>query len=201
MMADKVYNLLIMPSQTIALKNEVVNILHCQGYVIENNTFRLPNIDRQKKRGIHIVSRAERINENIKFIESFGQESERYMLNSSDIDVLKIRPTLKEVKCNSIYGNLFRWWNLAWWSLPYEKSYGRQMRFIVWDDYHNAPIGLIGLQSPLLSWSVRDNHLGISKDKRDFWVNQSMSAQRLGALPPYNKFFRGKTCCFTYDLQ
>ena len=29
------------------------------------------------------------------------------MLNSSDIDVLKIRPTLKEVKCNSIYGNLF----------------------------------------------------------------------------------------------
>lgn len=181
-----------MPSQTIALKNEVVNILHCQGYVIENNTFRLPNIDRQKKRGIHIVSRAERINENIKFIESFGQESERYMLNSSDIDVLKIRPTLKEVKCNSIYGNLFRWWNLAWWSLPYEKSYGRQMRFIVWDDYHNAPIGLIGLQSPLLSWSVRDNHLGISKDKRDFWVNQSMSAQRLGALPPYNKFLGGK---------
>ena len=114
------------------------------------------------------------------------------MLNDTQLDVSKIRPKLIEVKTGTIHAELFRWWNLTWWSLPYERSYGRQMRFVVWDEYHNAPIGLIGLQSPILSWNVRDHHLGITPEKRDFWVNQSMNAQRLGALPPYNKFLGGK---------
>jgi hypothetical protein len=66
------------------------------------------------------------------------------------------------------------------------------MRFVIWDKFHNAPIGLIGLQSPILSWSVRDKKLGINFEERDYWVNQSMSAQRLGALPPYNYLLGGK---------
>ena len=84
------------------------------------------------------------------------------------------------------------WWNLTWWSLPYEKAYGRQMRFLVWDDYHDAPMGLIGLQSAILRWNVRDIYLNIPAKNRDFLINQSMNAQRLGALPPYNKFLCGK---------
>ena len=66
------------------------------------------------------------------------------------------------------------------------------MRFIVWDKYHNAPIGLIGLQSPILNWGPRDKYLGITPEKRDYWVNQSLSAQRIGALPPYNDILGGK---------
>jgi hypothetical protein len=66
------------------------------------------------------------------------------------------------------------------------------MRFIVWDKYHDAPIGLIGLQSPILSWGPRDKHLGIKTKERDYWVNQSLNAQRIGALPPYNDILGGK---------
>jgi hypothetical protein len=66
------------------------------------------------------------------------------------------------------------------------------MRFVVWDKYHEAPIGLIGLQSPILSWAPRDKYLGIEPDERDYWVNQSLSAQRIGALPPYNDVLGGK---------
>lgn len=62
----------------------------------------------------------------------------------------------------------------------------------MWDKYHDSPIGLIGLQSPILSWNVRDKYLSIDVEQRDYWVNQSLSAQRLGALPPYNKFLGGK---------
>src|SRR5262249_49017766 len=66
------------------------------------------------------------------------------------------------------------------------------MGLVVWDRCHNAPVGLIGLQTPTLVWSVRDKKLGIAFDERDYWVNQSMSAQRLGALPPYNYLLGGK---------
>ena len=96
------------------------------------------------------------------------------------------------VQHDTVWEILFKWWNLTWWSLPYERSYGRQLRFIVWDKYHKAVIGLIGLQSPILSWSVRDKYLGIVPVRRDYWVNQSLNAQRLGALPPYNTILGGK---------
>jgi len=82
---------------------------------------------------------------------------EKYIINGSSLDVSKIAPELIEVESGSNEENFFRWWNIVWWSLPYEHAYGRQMRFIIWDKYHNAPIGLIGLQSPILSWKARDN--------------------------------------------
>ena len=180
-------------SQTAeTLKSEVENILRRQGYTVQDGSFFLSRVDRDEKRAVHTISRAERITEHIKFIESFFPKAKEFMLNDTQLDVSKIKPKLIEVKTGTIHAELFRWWNLTWWSLPYERSYGRQMRFVVWDEYHNAPIGLIGLQSPILSWNVRDRHLGITPEKRDFWVNQSMNAQRLGALPPYNKFLGGK---------
>lgn len=178
-------------SNTEDLKNKVIKHLEFQGFLFKNNEFILDNLE-DNKRIVHATSRAERIVKSLSFIESRRKLVEDYLLDSKDINPLKIRPRIIEVKPNTIYADIFRWWNLVWWSLPFEKSYGRQMRFIVWDDYHDAPIGLIGLQSPILSWGVRDNHLGISAKDRDFWVNQSMSAQRIGALPPYNNFLGGK---------
>lgn len=79
-----------------------------------------------------------------------------------------------------------------WWSIPYQHPYGRQMRFLVWDTYHDLPFGLINLQSPILKMSVRDKSLGIPDKEVDLWVNKSMNAQRVGALPPYNELIGGK---------
>jgi uncharacterized protein DUF4338 len=127
-----------------------------------------------------------------KFIVKSTPVIEKYLIDGKNIDIDKIDPQIIEVREGTLYETIFKWWNLVWWSLPYERAYGRQMRFVVWDRYHDAPIGLIGLQSPILSWSVRDKKLGIAVDERDYWVNQSMSAQRLGALPPYNYLLGGK---------
>ncbi|MFN3467742.1 MAG: Druantia anti-phage system protein DruA, partial [Candidatus Brocadiales bacterium] len=74
---------------------------------------------------------------------------------------------MREVKPDSFEEILFRWWNLVWWSIPYQHPYGRQMRFLLWDTTHNAPFGLIGLQSPVLKMAVRDNSLGISRNELD----------------------------------
>ena len=176
------------------LKKKIVDTLRLQGFIFENDDreFYIPVSDKSIVKDVHTISRSERIAEHINFIENYTTKAQQFMLDSSELEVAKISPRLVTVQPGSKYEKLFLWWNLTWWSLPYEKAYGRQVRFIVWDDYHNAPIGLIGLQSPILCWNVRDKYLGITRDMRDYWINQSMNAQRLGALPPYNKFLGGK---------
>ena len=175
-----------------SLQSDIQKTLLIQGYEAENGWIRASDISNEGKRKLHKLSRIEKMQQHVGFIKSFRPTASEYIRNSDEIDVAKIKPTLREIKSGTKDGNIFLWWNLVWWSLPYSKSYGRQMRFLVWDEYHDCPIGLFGLQSPILSWSARDKHLNIEYEQRDYWVNQSLSAQRLGALPPYNKFLGGK---------
>lgn len=147
---------------------------------------------REQARDIHSMARTERLQEHKPFLLRNLPTVRQYMIDGKEIDAKKIHPVLKPVIAESEEEMIFRWWNLTWWSLPYERAYGRQMRYIVWDEHHNAPMGLIGLQSPILRWKARDEHLRISPENRDYWINQSLSAQRLGALPPYNYLLGGK---------
>ncbi len=180
----------------IKIKRELTKVLRQQGYDVGKTSFTLNDSDRETKRSVHSLAKIERIDKRKDFIKSKVPFIKQYLLDGSALDVKKINPKLIEVEADSEWETLFRWWNLVWWSLPYERAYGRQIRYVVWDQYHKAPIGLIGLQSPILSWSVRDDYLGITKEGRDYWVNQSLSAQRLGALPPYNYVLGGKLVAY-----
>lgn len=169
------------------LRKEITSVLQRQGYIVKpEGFFELKNNTREEWHKTHELSKAERISANEQFILGKIDLVKKYMIDGKDLDMEKIDPKIIEIKSGSKEEDLFRWWNLVWWSLPYEHAYGRQMRFIVWDKYHNAPIGLIGLQSPILSWGARDRFLDIKPAERDYWVNQSLNAQRIGALPPYN---------------
>jgi len=174
------------------LKKNILQILKLQGYKVKSNGFFLKNEERDTKRQAHYIAKAERMLDNESLIIDNSEIIKQFMVDGKDLNVAKIDPILVEVQPGTKWETLFRWWNLVWWSLPYEKSYGRQMRFVLWDRYHKAPMGLIGLQSPILSWGVRDQYLGIGATDRDFWINQSLNAQRLGALPPYNNLLGGK---------
>lgn len=182
--------------QTISatnLKIEVSKILRRQGYKLKpDGVFTLKNDEREEKRKVHEIAKAERVGASEQFLLDNLPLIQEHIIDGKNLDVTKIDPEIIEIESGSKEEDFFRWWNIVWWSLPYEHAYGRQMRFIIWDKYHNAPIGLIGLQSPILSWSARDKHLGIKPEKRDFWINQSLSAQRIGALPPYNDIRGGK---------
>lgn len=166
--------------------------LHKQGYRVRKGVLELKDEGRQSKRDAHLLAKAERILAQEKFVLKHIPFITSHLPNGNEIEVAKISPKLIEIQSGTKWDVMFRWWSLVWWSLPNERAYGRQMRFIVWDSYHKAPIGLIGLQSPILNWAVRDRHLGIDAKDRDYWVNQSLSAQRLGALPPYNSILGGK---------
>lgn len=159
---------------------------------MSGNKFSLTDDALGNLRKTHSLAKKERVLKQIEFIRDQAQLIREHMIDGKDLSIKDISPVLIPVAAGSDEEKIFRWWNHVWWSVPYEKAYGRQMRYIVWDKHHKAVIGLIGLQSPILAWAPRDKYLDIPPSKRDYWVNQSMSAQRLGAVPPYNSILGGK---------
>ena len=54
------------------MKSLVESVLEWQGYVYSDNGFHLPDNERETKRRVHNLSKAERVNEHYKFIKSKG---------------------------------------------------------------------------------------------------------------------------------
>lgn len=173
------------------LKEKIIQVLKEQGFKI-NPHVRPAGCSKRTYRRIQSKARLEQLSLHKRFLQRNLTKAKHYCRDGKDIDPDKISLELREVSSGSLEEVLFRWWNLVWWSIPYQRSYGRQMRFILWDTAHDMPFGLILLQSPVLKMSVRDKYLEIPKEELDLWVNRSMHAQRVGALPPYNELLGGK---------
>jgi hypothetical protein len=177
---------------SLEIKEAIFNDLKSQGFEIENGVIAPNGNSKQIYRNIQSKAKQEKLDLHRKFIKKNLKVVNKYTINGKEIDPEKIKLELRFVEPKSEESIIFTWWNLAWWSIPYERLIGRQMRFVLWDTYHNAPFGLIGLQSPPLRNKLRDDFLGIQNGKRDYWLNMSMYAQRVGALPPYNDLLGGK---------
>lgn len=173
------------------LRKKIISVLEEQGFKV-NPHVEPSGSSKGTLRQIQKKGRLEQISYHKKFLKEYFSLAKTYCRDGKDITPEDIKLELREVKSDSFEEILFRWWNFIWWSIPYQRSYGRQMRFVLWDKTHDASFGLISLKSPVLKMSVRDNSLGIPKDELDIWVNRSMSAQRVGALPPYNELLGGK---------
>lgn len=126
------------------------------------------------------------------FLSGALEKARRACPDGTDIDPAKISLEIRVVEPGTDMADLFRWWNLTWWSMPYQRAYGRQIRLMLWDRHHDAPFGLVSLQSPVLRMGARDSYLGIDRSNAELWANMSMNAQRVGALPPYNGLIGGK---------
>lgn len=173
------------------LREKIINALKSQGFVI-NPHLRLENDEKDTIKKIHEQKRREQLKFHKNFLIDTLKNMRKYSISGKDIDPESIDLKLIEVSSNTFHSKVFFWWNLVWWSIPYDKPIGRQMRFILWDDFHNAPFGLFCLQSPPLKSSVRDKFLGLNNGNVDYWINQSLYGQRIGALPPYNDLLGGK---------
>lgn len=173
------------------LKYKIVEVLKTQGFSVNSHVQPIENT-KTTYRDLQQQSRVEQLNLHRNFIKNHTNKIKEYFVSHGDFNPQNIDLEIREVKHGSDEELVFKWWNLIWWSVPYQRAYGRQMRFVLWDKGHNSPFGLIGLQSPVLKMSVRDNFLNIPKEELDLWINKSMQAQRLGALPPYNNLIGGK---------
>jgi len=173
------------------LQAQITQVLKEQGFKI-NPHVRPRGQSKATLKQIQNRARLEQLAFHKNFLKEYCNLANSYCRDGKDIIPEDIELELREVRPDSFEEILFRWWNFIWWSIPYQHSYGRQLRFLLWDRIHNAPFGLICLQSPVLKMAVRDNTLGIPKDELDVWVNRSMNGQRIGALPPYNDLLGGK---------
>lgn len=173
------------------LRDKIIQSFREQGFKY-NPHIRPPQNDKETYRQLQQVSKIEQLELHKNFLLENLNKAKNYLRNGKDINPKNIQLEFRLVKEGSLEECLFRWWNFIWWSVPYQRGYGRMLRFLLWDKTHESPFGLVSLQSPVLRMSVRDNYLNIPKEELDFWVNQSMQAQRLGALPPYNNLLGGK---------
>lgn len=175
------------------LQLDLQESLRKQGFVVHSDkSLDIAIKGKEDLRNIQLASKQEKLMDAKVFIKRKAELIKKYSIDGKNINPKKIELEIKQVHSNSIDEVIFRWWNLVWWSMPYQRPFGRQMRFIVWDKTHDAPFGLISLQSPILKQAVRDKAIGIPRDSLDYWVNRSMYAQRIGALPPYNELLGGK---------
>lgn len=173
------------------LRNRIIEALKSQGFHV-NPHLRPKRNEKDTLRKIHRQKRTEQLKFHKKFLLENLDKIKKFSINGEDLEPSKIDLELIEVTPESFESKIFFWWNLVWWSVPFDKPIGRQMKFILWDKHHNAPFGLIGLQSPPLRSSVRDSFLSLNNGNIDYWINQSMYGQRIGALPPYNELLGGK---------
>ncbi|WP_323740792.1 Druantia anti-phage system protein DruA [Caenimonas koreensis] len=109
----------------------------------------------------------------------------------NEIDPNKIRPVLKLASQDTEWGEIFGVVR-ALWSMPYNKGYGRRLRFVVFDAHHEAVIGIIGLQSPPADLQCRDMLFQYPKQRKLELVNSTMDAYAVGAIPPYSYLLGGK---------
>lgn len=67
------------------------------------------------------------------------------------------------------------------WTLPYNSTPGRNMQFLIRDaeQLHHPVVGIIGLGSPIIQITARDEHLG--------WTTKRIRARFLNELPRGNR--------------
>ncbi len=174
------------------LKELIIASLKEQGFVVVDNRIKLPpDTEKNKIRELHEISvRHKRDNANIN-LKKKERKLIRYIAGGSEIDPGKIKPCLVSVTSGSMEELLFRYASLHW-SIPVSSGYGRRLRFLVMDSYHEKLIGLIGLGDPVYSLKARDAWIGWESEQKRQKLSYVMDAFVLGAVPPYSYLLCGK---------
>ena len=177
--------------EELDLRREIILHMTASGFTV-NPHLKPKRYTSQAYRDVQRKARDEQIRASAAFIRAKEDAARSMCRDGADIDPARISLEIRVVEPGTAEADLFRWWNLTWWSMPYQTAYGRQIRLLLWDRQHDAPFGLVSLQSPVLRMGARDSYLGIDRSNAELWANMSMSAQRVGALPPYNELIGGK---------
>ena len=167
------------------LRKKIIKVLKEQGFKI-NPHIRPKRCSKTTYRKTQQKAKDEQLSLHKNILVDSVNKVKNYCKDGSEIIPEKISLELREVKSDSFEEILFKWWNLIWWSIPYQRSYGRQIRFLLWDTTHDAPFGLICLQSPVLKISVRDNYL-----RATYW-KERWTMPRVERIPEWGKFSSNK---------
>lgn len=147
--------------------------------------------DKSAIRGFHLSAKKWDRSVDYNQLKSKLEKYKNYFPHGSFINPEKIQAELVLVTERSVEESLFKI-TRGFWSMPYSKGYGRRLRFVIMDRYHDAVIGIIGLQSPSADLACRDKYLGAERSKKLEFVNNTLDAYTIGATPAYAALLGGK---------
>jgi len=149
-----------------------------------------PTSDKEAVKLLHKPSREIELEKAQEWIKHKLPRYSHFFADGQDISIHLIKPVLVQV-ADRWHNDLFR---LAryYWSIPYSSGFGRRLRYLLLDDNNGKLIGIFGLQSPPISFPVRDRLFNYPEGRKTELVNQTMDIFTLGALPPYNRLLGGK---------
>lgn len=179
--------------EVFELRTRVLNAFREQGFELHNDGLRLVNIGGGKEglRRLHAHATAymrERARPSLEAKESWLLG---HIAAGANLDPRRIRPKLIMVHRKSKEELIFRYARLHW-SIPVSSGYGRRLRFLVWDEYHDKLIGLFGLSDPVFALGPRDRWIGWDQTAKRRRLKNVMDAFILGAVPPYAQLLAGK---------
>jgi len=176
---------------TEELRQLIIDELYSLGFFFnEKGDLILPTCEKEDFRLLPASAREIVLCKNQEWIKRKLPRYEKFFANGSDISPELIKPVLIQVT-ESWHSDLFR---LAryFWSIPYSSGFGRRLRYLLLDDSNGKLIGIFGLQSPPISFPVRDKLFKYPAGRKTELVNQTMDIFTLGALPPYSRLLGGK---------
>ncbi len=173
------------------IRQQVFDELISLGFEIRDGELFLP--DEQSKnvyRKLHEPAKHQELQRRQDWLNRRLPKYLKYFADGSDVQPNAVKPILIEVQ-KQWQHELFRIARLTW-SLPFSSGFGRRMRFLIVDGSNDKLIGILCLQSPPLSFPVRDQKFNYPNGRKTEIVNQTMDIQTLGAIPPYNRLLGGK---------
>lgn len=171
-----------------ALRERVLAaVAHARQVACEAQNGRL---DKRLLRDLHSAARLDELQNHQSWLQHSLPRLLHHFANGDQVIPEAVEPQLVQVT-ERWHKDLFRAARL-YWSLPYTKGFGRRLQFLVFDRSNAKLIGLIGLQSPPLSFPPRDALFDYPRGRKTELVNQTMDMYTLGAVPPYARLLGGK---------
>lgn len=150
-----------------------------------------PCLDKDGYRQIHEHQRQERLTSERRFLEERSAPLLTHFANGRDIDVDRVAIRMIPIEHTTWQSDLFRLATLLW-SVPVSMGFGRRLRYLIWDDYHEKLVGLLALGDPVFNLRARDAYIGWSVTDRETRLVHLLDGYVVGAMPPYNRILGGK---------
>ena len=140
-----------------------------------------PGDSKDTIRAMHLAARMRDLSAAQNWITNAWRLRGRYFANGADINPERIHPKIVPVRTTAEQ-DIYRLARYTW-SLPYSRGYGRRLRFLILDAGHdNAVMGILGLQSPPIDFSLRDQRIVYPEGRKVENVNQTMDIFRATAF-------------------
>lgn len=178
------------PLTADTLRAMVLDEVKALGFTLVNGSLIPVSDDKDFRRGLHSVARQIELEKADQWLTRAWRRYGDVFADGREVRPESVAPQLVLVE-DQYHRDIFRLARYTW-SLPYTKGYGRRIHYLVIDRAIGKLIGILGLQSPPLSFPARDRLFNYPKNRKTELVNQTMDIYTLGAVPPYNRLLGAK---------